>query len=279
MRSFGKRTWKDKALRTQKYAHLVFHCQSCHKVYKGLNVMRHAVSHLKGGKMRCILCRKLFKQLSFAKNHILEHIDDMAKQKESTTDKGLGIANGEGHDLDNQAQDESHTPEPTDTDTTATATADTDTTTTTTTTKDKTRPKLVKTKKKPVLDRDERIIKNLRILIKKMAILQKGKEPVADMAAAANFTNEQVVITDGQVIVRDLSVAEGEGRGEAAENGGGGGGGDMVFFLCPAESCDRVFQKISGPILKHIIKFHLKEEKVLEKLFVWGKRKCSLCLG
>lgn len=268
LRSFGKRTWKDKALRTQKYAHLIFHCQSCHKVYKGLNVMRHALSHLKGGKMRCILCRKLFKQLSFAKKHILEHIDDMAKRKETTIDKGLGIANGEGHKLDNQAQDESQTPEPTDTDTT---TADTDATTT----KDKTRPKLVKTKKKPVLDRDERIVKNLRILIKKMAILQKGKEPVADLAAAVNFTNEQVVITDSQVIIRDLSFAEGEGRGDGAENGGG----DLVFFLCPAESCDRVFQKISGPILKHIIKFHLKEEKALEKLFVWSKHKCSLCIG
>lgn len=230
--------------------------------------MRHALSHLKGGKMRCILCRKLFKQLSFAKKHILEHIDDMAKRKETTIDKGLGIANGEGHELDNQAQDESQTPAPTDTDTT---TADTDATTT----KDKTRPKLVKTKKKPVLDRDERIVKNLRILIKKMAILQKGKEPVADMAVAVNFTNEQVVITESQVIIRDLSFAEGEGRGDGAENGGS----DLVFFLCPAESCDRVFQKISGPILKHIIKFHLKEEKALEKLFVWSKHKCSLCIG
>lgn len=225
--------------------------------------MRHALSHLKGGKMRCILCRKLFKQLSFAKNHILEHIHEMAKRKETTTDEGPGIANGEGHELDNQAQEESQTPEPTDTDATP---ADTDATTT----KDKTRPKLVKTKKKPVLDRDERIVKNLRILIKKMAILQKGKESVVDMAAAVNFTNEQVVITDSQVIIRDLSVAEGEGRGE---------GGDLVFFLCPVESCDRVFQKISGPILKHIIKFHLKEEKALEKLFVWSKHKCSLCIG
>lgn len=266
--SFGKKTWKDRALRTQKYAHLVFHCQPCHKVYKGLNVMRHALSHLKGRKMRCILCRKRFKQLSFAKDHILQHIDDMAKRKNSSVVKVWGTANGEAHDSDNQVEIESQTPEPTDS--AAAASTDTDVDGT----KDQSKPKLVKTKK-PVLDRNSRIIKNLRVLIKKLAILHKGKDSEVGVAAAANFADEQVVILDSQVIIRGLSVPEGEGQSE----GVGNGGVEVVYFLCPSESCDRVFLKNSGPVLKHILKFHLTEEKALEKLFVWSKRKCSLCIG
>lgn len=229
--------------------------------------MRHALSHLKGRRKRCILCGKLFKQAPFAKKHILEHIDEMAKQKKTTDVTGCGVANGKGLDLDRQVLDESLTPEPT------TPTPDTDPTDT----KDKARPKLAKTKPKPVLDRDDRIIKNLRSLIKKMALLQKGKESEVDVASAVNFTDEQVLITDSQVIIRDLSVVEGEGRAPGAWNGGNIG--NVVYFVCPAESCDRVFVKINGPFLKHMLKFHLKEEKVLEKAFVWSKHKCSLCIG
>lgn len=261
-------------LRTQKYAHLSFHCQPCHKVYKGLNVMRHALSHLKRRKMRCILCRQRFKQLSFAKDHILQHIDDMAKRKSTSGKKGWGIANGEGHDSDNRAEVESQTPEPTDNAAVTTAAAAASTDTDVNATKDQSKPKPVKMKK-PVLDRNSRIIKNLRILIKKLAILHKGKDSEAGLAAA-NFTDEQVVILDSQVVIRSLSVPEEDGQGEGAENSGGG---EVVYFLCPSESCDRVFLKNSGPVLKHILKFHLTEEKALEKLFVWSKRKCSLCIG
>lgn len=266
-------------LRTQKYAHLVFHCQPCHKVYKGLNVMRHALSHLKRRKMRCILCRQRFKQLSFAKDHILQHINDMARSKSSSSssrsssEKGPSITNGEGHHSDNQEKVKSQTAELANN---AAATAASAASTSTsaavevTATKDLSKPKLVKTKK-PVLDRNSRIIKNLRTLIKKLAILHKGK---VSEVVVANFTDEQVVILDSQVVIRGLSVPKGEEGGEGAENGG-----EMVYVLCPSESCDRVFLKNSGPVLKHILKFHLTEEKAVEKLFVWSKRKCSLCIG
>lgn len=268
-------------LRTQKYAHLVFHCQPCRKVYKGLNVMRHALSHLKRRKMRCILCRQRFKQPSSAKDHILQHIDDMAKRKNTGGERGWGLANGEQRDSDSQAEVEGQTPEPSDNAAATTVTAtpaavstdvNANTDTAAAATKDQSKPKVVKAKK-PELDRNGRIIRNLRTLMKKLAILHKGKDSEAVVAAAANFEDEQVAILDSQVVIRGLAVPEGE------ENGGSGGGGEAVYFLCPSESCDRVFLKSSGPILKHIIKFHLAEEKALEKLFVWSKRKCTLCIG
>lgn len=257
-RSLGQqKTGRDRALRKQKYAHLVFHCQPCRKVYKGLNVMRHALSHLKRRRMRCILCRQRFKQLPSARDHILQHIDDMAERANAGAGKGRGVANGKAHDdSDGQAEIKSQTAEPT--------AGDADTT------KDQSKPKPVKTKK-PVLDRNSRIIKNLRSLIKKLAVLHKGKDSQV-AAAAANFTDEQVVIFDSEVVIGGLTGTEPCGGEE-------NGVSEAVYFLCPSESCDRVFLKSSGPIQKHIIKFHLAEEKALEKLFVWSNQKCSLCIG
>lgn len=225
--------------------------------------MRHALSHLKRRRMRCILCRQRFKQLPFARDHILQHIDDMAQRANAGLEKGRGVANGKARDdSDGQEGIQSQTPEPTATDVDAS--------------RDQSKQKPVKTKK-PALDRNSRIIRNLRSLIKKLAVLHKGKDSEATAAAGANFTDEQVVILDSEVVVRGLTGADEEGRGGGAENGGGCS--EAVYFVCPSESCDKVFLKSSGPVLKHIVRFHLAEEKALEKLFVWSNRKCSLCIG
>lgn len=260
----AKKTWKDKALRTQKYAHLMHHCNFCCKDYKGLNVMRHALSHLKGGKLKCILCGKRFKQLSFAKKHILDHIDEMANQKTPHKEQGnddMPAANGEEHNLNNQQQpqDENQTP----------------------TTKDKTKQTVGRKRKTPVLKRELRIIRNLRTLIKKTSVLHnKCKNPDANIFKQVNFKDEQVVITDGLVIVRDLSVMEKEGEDKEKETPleENGHGLDITYHLCPSESCDRVFLRISSTLLKHALKCHIKEHKVLEKTFIWAKHKCTLCL-
>uniref|UniRef100_A0A4W6FFX7 C2H2-type domain-containing protein n=2 Tax=Lates calcarifer TaxID=8187 RepID=A0A4W6FFX7_LATCA len=262
-----KRTWKDRVLRTQQYAHLMHHCNICRKDYKGLNVMRHALSHLKSRKLRCILCGKRFKQLPFAKKHVLDHIDEMCKQKppekeQSTEDTPAANGITDNVENQNQPQDENQT-----------------------SISDEETPKQKSGGKTKVasLSREVRIIRNLRTLIKKTSVLHKKcKNPNSNIFKQVDFKDEQVVIKDDLVIVRDPSVMEneGEGEGEGKENpvGENGYGLDITYHLCPSESCDRVFLRISTTLTKHAIKCHINEEKVLEKTFIWTKHKCTLCL-
>uniref|UniRef100_A0A671XJI9 Zinc finger protein 654 n=1 Tax=Sparus aurata TaxID=8175 RepID=A0A671XJI9_SPAAU len=214
---------KTVTLRTQKYAHLMHHCKVCRKDYKGLNVMRHALSHLRGRKLRCILCGKRFKHLHFAKKHILDHIDEMSMQ--TPPDKELCIvdvpaSNGIVDQVENPSQPQ-----------------------------------------------DTSVLHN------------KCKNPDANIFKEVDFKDEQVVIKDGLVIVRDPSVVEKDGGGGMEKPAGENGYGvDITYHLCPSESCDRVFLRISSTLTKHAIKCHVSDDKVLEKTFVWAKQKCTLCL-
>ncbi|KAK5861304.1 hypothetical protein PBY51_022711 [Eleginops maclovinus] len=255
----SKRSWKDRVLRTQQYAHLMHHCKFCQKDYKGLNVMRHALSHLKSRKLKCILCGKRFKQLSFAKKHVMDHIDEMCKQKKRCTE-GTPAANGIADNVDNQHQDKNQTP---------------------ISNEETPEQKPGGKSKVSSLKREDRIIRNLRTLIKKTAVLHKKcKNPDANIFKQVEFKDEQVVIKDGLVIVKDPSVMgkEGEAGEEEKPAGENGFGVDITYHLCPSESCDRVFLRISTTLTKHAIKCHISEEKVLEKTFVWAKHKCSICL-
>ncbi|KAM3836165.1 zinc finger protein 654 [Diretmus argenteus] len=260
-----KRTWRDQMLRAQRYAHLMYHCSLCHKDFKGLNVMRHALSHLKRKKLRCILCGKRFKQLPFAKKHVLEHIDEMCKRKHSSKDPCTAETpplNGMEDVLenDNPVQDENQP-----------STSD----------EEKPEPKPGVKKKLSTLSRDDRIIRNLRILIKKTSVLHKKyKNPDAPhISKPVDFKDEQVVIKDDVVMVKDPSIHMEEGE-EAKEKAAGenGFGVDIMYQLCPSELCDRVFLRISSTLTKHAVSCHINDEKVLEKTFVWAKHKCTICL-
>ncbi|KAF3694995.1 Zinc finger protein 292 [Channa argus] len=259
----AKRTWKDRVLRTQQYAHLMHHCNFCCKDYKGLNVMRHALSHLKSRKLRCILCGKHFKQLSFAKKHVLDHIDEMCKRKSIKNEpctKDTTVANGVVDDVEkhNQPEDQNQTYISNE----------------------------VTIEQKPggktkvsSLKREERIIRNLRTLIKKTNVLhKKSKDPDASILRQVDFKDEQVVIKDGLVIVKNPLTEKDREREETEKPAGENGYGvEITYQLCPSESCDRVFLRIGTTLTKHAMKCHLKEEKVLEKTFDWTKHKCTLC--
>lgn len=52
---------------------------------------------------------------------------------------------------------------------------------------------------------------------------------------------------------------------------------DLIYHLCPGEDCDKVFFKLGHTMNKHVIKYHLKEERVLETIFPWTKQRCMLC--
>ncbi|XP_071763368.2 uncharacterized protein LOC139918011 [Centroberyx gerrardi] len=263
----GKRTWKDRMLRAQQYAHLMYHCTLCSKDFKGLNVMRHALSHLKSKKLRCILCGKRFKQFPFAKKHVLEHIDEMCKQKPSGKEpctEETPAVNGMEEVLENEHKEQ---------DVNQPSTCEKET-------EQKPEQKPGGKNKLSTLCRESRIIRNLRILIKKTSILHKKyKNPDGDISKQVDFKDEQVVIKDDLVIVKDQSVPEEEGGEEGKEKPAGenGYGVDIMYQLCPSESCDRVFLKISSTLTKHAISCHISEEKVLEKTFVWAKHKCTLC--
>lgn len=254
----ARQTWRDKALRTQKYAHVKHHCKSCHKDYKGLNVMRHALSHLRAGKHRCILCGKRLHQFSSAKKHILEHIDQMDKDKPLAKETGTvdtKATNGKtAIPIPIPPQVENETP----------------------VSNEKTN-QIPKSKKRvPALKRENRIIRNLRTLIKKTAVLHsKGKNPSANAFKRADFQDDQVVIKEGMVILKESSLQETDGK--EMPDGQAGEGVDSIYYLCPSESCDKVFLKINSTLTKHAIKYHIEEDNVLEKIFVWCNHKCILC--
>ena len=221
--------------------------------------MRHALSHLRAGKRRCILCGKRLHQFSSAKKHILEHIDQMDKDKPLVKETGTvdtkatnGKANGRANL--NPPEVENETP-------VANEKAN----------------QIPKGKQKvPALKRENRIIRNLRTLIKKTAVLHsKGKKPNANAFKRADFQDDQVVIKEGMVILRESYLQETNGKDRP--EGHTGDGVDSIYYLCPAESCDKVFLKISSTLIKHAIKYHNKEDNVLEKIFVWCNHKCILC--
>nr|XP_043868470.1 uncharacterized protein LOC122758381 [Solea senegalensis] len=259
-----KRTWKDRLLRTRQFAHMMHHCNICRKDYKGLNIMRHALSHLKSKRLRCILCGKRFKQFSFAKKHVLDHFDEMYKptdKKPRTEDTPLANGVVVNEENPNQPQIENQTsiakeeiPER------------------------KTGGKV----KVSSLKREERIIRNIRTLIKKTSVLHKKcKSPNSNIFKKVEFQDEQVVIKDGLVIIKDPSVIERNSQDEEGKDnpvGENGCGLDITYHLCPSETCDRVFLRTSSTLIKHAIKCHIKEDNVLEKTFVWAKHKCTLCL-
>ncbi|XP_041856867.1 uncharacterized protein LOC121649836 [Melanotaenia boesemani] len=257
-----KRTWRDRVIRSQQYAHLTHHCKFCLKTYKGLNVMRHALSHLKSRNRRCILCGKHFKQLPLAKKHVLEHIDEMCKQKPPDKEpcaEEPPAANGIIDNVGNQckAQDASQA----------------------SVLEDETSGQKPKAKTKvSSLNREERIIRNVRTLLKKTAaIYKKSKNSDTNVFKQMDFKDEQVVIADDLVIIKDLPLIKMEGEGEETAAEENGCSVDIKYHLCPSESCDRVFLRISSTLTKHAIKCHCDEDKVLEKTFVWTKRKCSYC--
>uniref|UniRef100_A0A8C6WFN9 Zinc finger protein 654 n=1 Tax=Neogobius melanostomus TaxID=47308 RepID=A0A8C6WFN9_9GOBI len=66
-----------------KYNHIVHSCKLCNKIYRGLNVLRHALSHMKKKRKICILCGQRFKEFSEAGKHVEEHIEEMSQNKSS----------------------------------------------------------------------------------------------------------------------------------------------------------------------------------------------------
>ncbi|KAJ3591717.1 hypothetical protein NHX12_006849 [Muraenolepis orangiensis] len=181
----SKLSWRDQVLRREIYSHLRHFCTLCGKHFNGLNVMRHAISHLRGKQLECIFCGKIFKLFRLAKRHILEHIDEMCSRNMPGAEETMVPAGREGE----------------------------------------------------------------------------------------AFKDEQVVIQEDSVILKDPSYLEEKGK-PGEENIGAR---DFVYYLCPSGGCDKVFQKMNASLLKHAIKYHMKEDHVLEKTFLWSKSKCTIC--
>ncbi|XP_054642971.1 zinc finger protein 654-like [Dunckerocampus dactyliophorus] len=240
----GKRslTWKEKFQRGQKYCHIKYYCSLCQKSYKGLNVWRHAVAHLKRSR-RCILCGKRFPNHQGAKKHIWDHIEELRKNNNKEVQE-IPATNGMTKDQTEKVPKVSsaHT-------------------------------QRLSSVKHSKLSREERIIRNFRFLLKKL------KKDDTNVAMQFGFEDEQVVIKDSLVIVRSphASKKENELEGEDKPAGENGYGVDLKCLLCPSVSCDRVFLKISSTMIKHATSCHLHEDVVLDKTFVWSKHKCTFC--
>ncbi|KAJ0070162.1 hypothetical protein NL108_002484, partial [Boleophthalmus pectinirostris] len=264
----GKSIWQEKLLRTQKYSHIIHSCKFCNKTYRGLNVMRHALSHLKKKRKHCILCGQRFREFSVASKHIQEHIEEMSKQKpvpDSGTSQQTPTANGTETPSppipfdDNPKEDEnlkpSETKEPRST----------------------TKPKPCRFKFTE-LKREERIARHVLNLFKKRYVFSKFNQN----AIPRDFvlSEEQVVIDGDLVILKNEGAKkeeDGAVEGKEAEMEAQFVSKDLVYYLCPGEGCDKVFYKIGHTMTRHAMKYHLSEEKIQEVIFKWSKQKCILC--
>uniref|UniRef100_M4A2T6 Zinc finger protein 654 n=1 Tax=Xiphophorus maculatus TaxID=8083 RepID=M4A2T6_XIPMA len=255
------KTWREKLLRTQQYGHLSYTCKICHKTFKGLNVMRHAFSHLKNRKLKCILCGKRFKLLPLAKKHILEHINEMSNHKPN-------VEQMQENPPTNGIMENEHPPDKE----IETPVAENETS--------EQKPKSKSKKQVLILNREERIIRNIRVLLRKTALFHKRNKRPNTEINLIEFTDEQVVITDGLVIIKNVASIKEEVGEEGKETpvGENGCSVDYTYPLCPSDVCDRVFLKLNSSLTKHAIKCHLGEEKVLEKTYIWSKHKCCFCV-
>ncbi|XP_061547656.1 zinc finger protein 654-like [Phycodurus eques] len=239
------RTWKEKSERGQKYAHLSYYCSSCKKNYKGLNVLRHSIAHFKR-QNRCIICGKCFQHFIVGKKHIWDHIEELCKNHKDSDAEGAGTTNGT-----RSKQAEAHSEKKTSNE----------------------EPRKHCKVKVSSLSREDRIIRNLRFVIRKMQAQSKrlNKDTTTTQL---DFKDDQVVIQDGLVVVKAPVTTKEDEVDPAGENGY-----NVIykFLLCPSLSCDRVFLKLGSNFTKHAVRCHLSEDQVLDKTFIWAKHKCTFC--
>ncbi|XP_077392362.1 zinc finger protein 654-like [Festucalex cinctus] len=237
-------TWREKLERAQKYGHLTFSCKTCKKNYKGLNVLRHCIAHLKR-RNRCIICGKCFQHFVVGKKHIWEHIEEMCKNHKEDSDAEVPKTTNGPKNNPPEAPGEKQTPSE--------------------------EPRKLSKVKVSTLSREDRIIRNIRIAIRKMLAQSKNKEPPA---ALLDFEDEQVVIQDNLVVIKAAAATKEDEADAAGENGNHA---IRKFVLCPSATCDRVFLRHCNNLTKHAVRCHLNDDDVLEKTFIWAKHKCTFC--
>ncbi|XP_077472630.1 zinc finger protein 654 [Stigmatopora argus] len=233
-------TWREKLERGQKYAHLNFYCSTCKKNYKGLNVLRHSIAHFKK-QNKCIICGKCFQHIVVGKKHMWDHVEEMCKNhKNSDATNGTDSVPVEACTKKQTTSNEDS----------------------------QKRPK----SKVSSLSREDRILRNLRTVVRKMQTQSKKlKNGTAEIEL--DFKDEQVVI-QGDLLFIKAPAKEDEAKG-VTENGY-----DVMvkFTLCPSSSCDRVYLKPGTSLTKHAVRCHVNEDEVLNKTFVWAQQKCTYCL-
>lgn len=240
--------WKARALRARRYAHLLHHCDYCHKDFKGGNVIRHSISHLKRRRLRCIFCGSCFKNYNLAKQHVLKHIEDLLnnppgrQEPNGTEPRTPTVLAVDGTTEPSGNENQVHEP-----------------------------------KAKPEISKQARIIQNLRILLKKAKNFHKSPEEAnCTGQELMGFKDEQVIVRDKRVILKKPAVKEGKEGGEREREAGENGLG-TEYPLCPAEDCNKIFMRIGPSLLKHALIFHTGDPVVLEKTFLWAKGRCIFC--
>ncbi|KAJ8013046.1 hypothetical protein DPEC_G00049240 [Dallia pectoralis] len=231
--------------------HLRFHCNHCQKLFKGGNVVRHTLAHLKLRPtwLSCVFCGKHFQQYNHAKGHVLEHIAELRTSMLSS--KAKRAVNGDTKLMEKVDRET----KPSDNVTDLLSLTDQ-------------LSKPGRGKVKAVVNKQSRIIQNLRNLIKKTKNLNCRKDTDGQQG---EVKDEQVTVKDNVVIIRDVKT-ENERQGDEEEKVK-----HKQFHLCPAEGCDSIFTRIGPSLLRHAANYHIGDSAVLEKTFLWGKGKCMIC--
>ena len=238
--------WKARALRARRYAHLQHHCVYCHKDFKGGNVVRHSIAHLKRRRVCCIFCGSCFKKYNLAKEHVLRHIDELLNNPPS----GQKTDGTKPQTATSPAVNGSTAPP-------------------------EGEHQVRKSKPKSEVGKQARIIQNLRVLLKKARNLNRTPEETNHTGQELmGFKDEQVFVKDNLVI---LKVETGQEGGEVKEGEAGENGLGTEYPLCPAEDCDKIFMRIGPSLLRHARRFHTGDVAVLERTFLWSKGRCIFC--
>lgn len=224
-------------------------------------MVRHTLAHLKLRKTRlsCVFCGKHFQRYNRAKEHVLEHVEEL---RTSTLNSKIKPAvNGDAEPSENVNHASENETKPTENVTEPPAPTDQP-------------PKPKRVKAKPVVSKQSRIIQNLRNLIRKTQKLKVDP----DNQVSVEVKDEQVTVKDKVVIVKEVVPGEETEGGEKNEcEGGEQEGKQKQYHLCPAEGCDSIFMKIGPSLLRHAVTYHMEDAAVLDKTFQWGKGKCQIC--
>ncbi|CAL9690620.1 unnamed protein product [Knipowitschia caucasica] len=311
-----KKTWQERLLRQQKYSHISHSCKTCNKTYRGLNVLRHGLSHIKKKRKHCILCGQRLRDISVASKHIMAHMDEMCKKKtEDEASHGVDTSeNKEEHHNGKVSEEGNERNTVLESKTVQVTPTANGTDTPSVPLDDNSKPNVAdeteapKTKKPcrfkfTELKIEERIARHVRNLFKKRFVFTKCNKDI--IPHNYEFSEDQVVIEGDLVIVKNVpmrpesakeedaaeteqespvkeenSAEEAKGKSEAAaeEDESPFVIQDLVYYLCPGEGCDKVFHKLGHTMTKHAMKYHLGDEKVQECVFKWSRQKCNLCI-
>ncbi|XP_023683377.2 uncharacterized protein [Paramormyrops kingsleyae] len=219
------------------------YCKLCNKNFRGGNIILHAVAHLQKDKLKCMFCGKLFNRRLIAKKHVLEHIEKL----KITSVHGNGLCEASPYTEPSPPNDKHKNKS-------ATRIAYRISTRQRNVSKELAGPKVSRQisssrKKKPTTDRQHRISLRKK-KVGKVQEDQKMQEKLSNPRKAKSVDSRKIM----------------------NENESG-----KPRHHCPAGGCTKTPFRNESSLLRHAMKLHPVDMKVLEYIFRRRNGKCQFC--